>query len=132
MLDGFKKFIMRGNAVDLAVGVVIGAAFGTVVTSLVQDIITPIIAAIFKQPDFSGWVVTVNGSALTYGNFLNAVFSFVIVAVAIYFIVVIPMNKVMSRMKKQEDPTTKSCDECLSEIPIAAKRCAQCTTPLNL
>lgn len=97
MLSGFKTFIMRGNVVDLAVGVVIGAAFGDVVTSLVKDIITPIIAAIFKQPDFSTMAITVNGSSIMYGNFLNAAISFLIVALAIYFFVVTPINKLMIR-----------------------------------
>lgn len=131
MLDGFKKFIMRGNAVDLAVGVVIGAAFGAVVTSLVTDIITPLISAIVKQPDFSTWDVVVNGSSITYGNFLNAVIGFIIVAAAIYFGAVMPMNKIMARMRKGEEPTTKACTECLSDMPLEAKRCANCTYPVS-
>ena len=101
MLSGFKTFIMRGNVVDLAVGVVIGAAFGDVVTSLVKDIITPIIAAIFKQPDFSTMAITVNGSSIMYGNFLNSAISFLLVALAIYFFVVVPINKLMIRAGKQ-------------------------------
>lgn len=101
MLSGFKTFIMRGNVVDLAIGVVIGAAFGNVVNSLVKDIITPIIAAIFKQPDFSGMAITINGSAIMYGNFLNAVISFLIMAFAIYFFVVNPLNKLMEKMGKE-------------------------------
>lgn len=97
MLSGFKTFIMRGNVVDLAVGVVIGAAFGDVVTSLVKDIITPIIAAIFRQPDFSRLAITVNGSQIMYGSFLNSIISFLIVAFAIYFFVVVPLNKLFKR-----------------------------------
>lgn len=97
MLNGFKEFIMRGNVVDLAVGVVIGAAFGDVVNSLVKDLLTPIIAAIFKQPDFSTMAITINGSQIMYGNFLNAIISFLIVALAIYFFVVMPLNKMMSK-----------------------------------
>lgn len=101
MLNGFKTFVMRGNVVDLAVGVVIGAAFGDVVTSLVKDVITPIIAAIFKQPDFSSMAITINGSSIMYGNFLNAAISFLIIALAIYFLVVTPINKLMARVGKQ-------------------------------
>ena len=97
MLSGFKTFIMRGNVVDLAIGVVIGAAFSGVVNSLVKDVITPIIAAIFKQPDFSSIAVTVNGSAIMLGSFLNSLLSFVIVAAAIYYLVVLPLNKLMAR-----------------------------------
>ena len=130
MLSGFKQFLMRGNVVDLAVGVVIGAAFGTVVTTLVQNIITPIISAIAKLPDFSKLVITVNGSAIGYGIFLNAVITFVIIAAAIYFIVVIPMTKLMARVTKPQAPTTKSCEECLSEVPIEARRCKHCAQPI--
>lgn len=100
MLSGFKTFIMRGNVVDLAIGVVIGAAFGGVVTSLVEDVITPIIAAIFKQPDFSTIAITINGSSIMLGNFINSLLSFVIVAAAIYYLVVVPLNKMMTRMGK--------------------------------
>ncbi len=101
MLSGFKTFIMRGNVVDLAIGVVIGAAFGNVVNSLVKDIITPIIAAIFKQPDFSSMAITINGSAIMYGNFLNAALSFLIMALAIYYLVVHPINRLMVRAGKE-------------------------------
>ena len=101
MLQGFKTFIMRGNVVDLAVGVVIGAAFSGVVTSLVADVITPIIAAIFKQPDFSSIAITINGSAIMVGNFMNSLLSFVIVAAAIYYLVVLPLNKLMTRVGKE-------------------------------
>ena len=101
MLQGFKTFIMRGTVVDLAVGVVIGAAFSGVVTSLVKDVITPIIAAIFKQPDFSSIAITINGSAIMVGNFMNSLLSFVIVAAAIYYLVVLPLNKLMTRVGKE-------------------------------
>lgn len=128
MLKGFKDFIMRGNVVDLAVGVVIGGAFGTVVTALVKDILTPFIAAIAKTPDFSGLTFSIRGANFMYGEFLNALIAFLLVAAAIYFFVIVPMNK-LSGMKKKapEAPTTKTCKECLSEIPIGAKRCAHCT-----
>lgn len=131
MLSGFKQFLMRGNVVDLAVGVVIGAAFGAVVTSLVADIITPIISAIAKLPDFSKMAVTVNGSAIGYGSFLNALITFLIVAAAIYFIVVVPMGKLMAKVSKTHEPTTKACEECLSEVPYAARRCKHCGQPIS-
>lgn len=133
MIAGFRDFILRGNVVDLAVGVVIGGAFGTLVSSMVRDILTPFIAAIAKQPDFSALTFTVNGSKFMYGEFLNAVISFLIVAAAIYFFVVLPMNKVLARIKKPEQsaaPTTKNCPECMSNIPLAAKRCAHCTSQI--
>lgn len=98
MLEGFKNFIMRGNVVDLAIGVVMGVAFGTVVNSLVKDILTPLIAAMFKQPDFSSLAFNVNGSKIMYGNFINAILSFLIIAIAIYFFVVLPINKFMSKI----------------------------------
>ena len=130
ILHGFKDFILRGNVVDLAVGVVIGAAFGTLVNSLVKDLLTPFIAAIVKAPDFSALSFTLNGSVFMYGNFLNALISFLIVATAIYFFVVLPLNKFLAKTKKSEvvkEPETKRCPECLSEIPQAAVRCAHCT-----
>jgi large conductance mechanosensitive channel len=130
MLNGFKQFIMRGNVVDLAVGVVIGAAFGAVVTSLVENVITPIISAIAKLPDFSKMVITINGSDIGYGSFLNAIITFLIVAAAIYFIVVVPMGKLMAKVGKTQEPTTKSCEECCSEVPIAARRCKHCGQPV--
>jgi len=130
MLKGFKQFILRGNVVDLSVGVVIGAAFSAVVTSLVANILTPIIGAIVKAPDFSNLMFTINGSKFMYGNFLNALISFIIVAATIYFFVVTPINTLIARSKKEAplDPTTKKCPECLSEIPLEAKRCAHCTS----
>jgi large conductance mechanosensitive channel len=134
MLKGFRDFIMRGNVVDLAVGVVIGAAFGSVVNALVKDIITPIIAAMFKAPDFSGLLFTINGSKFMYGEFINTVVSFLIVAAAIYLFVVLPMSKLTERMNRNKPtvaPTTKKCSECLSEIPVDARRCAHCTSVIN-
>jgi large conductance mechanosensitive channel len=129
MLQGFKKFLFRGNVVDLAVAVVIGAAFGAVVTSLVANILTPIIAAIAGKPDFSDLSVTINNSKIMYGSFLNALISFLLIAAAVYFFVVAPVNAYVERRRRGEappDPTTKKCPECLSEIPIAARRCAFC------
>lgn len=133
MLKGFRSFILRGNVVDLAIGVVIGAAFGAVVTALVKDLITPIIAAIGGKPDFSGLYFTVNNSKFLYGDFINAVISFLIIAAAIYFLVVVPVNRLMARFKPTaEAPTpTKDCPYCLSSIPAAATRCAFCTADLG-
>jgi large conductance mechanosensitive channel len=134
-MNGFKRFLMRGNVVDLAVAVVIGAAFGAVVTAFVKDLITPLIAAVAGKPDFSALALTINGSRFPVGDFLNALVSFLMVATAIYFFVVAPMNALAERRKRGEapaDPTTKRCPECLSEIPIGARRCAHCTSALPL
>jgi len=132
MLQGFKQFILKGNVVDLAVGVVVGVAFNSVVTALVKDIITPIIGAIGGQPDFSVINFTINNSRFLVGDFINAIFSFLIIATVIYFLVVLPMNKLNALTNKQKpvDPTTKKCPECLSIIPLNAKRCAFCTSNL--
>ncbi len=134
MLKGFKTFLLRGNVVDLAVAVVIGAAFGAVVAALVKDLLTPLIAAMVGQPDFSAIVFTVNGSQFLIGDFINAVLAFVLVAAAIYFFVVMPINMIDERRRRGEappDPTTKKCPECLSEVPVAALRCAFCAQPLH-
>ncbi len=131
MLKEFKKFIMKGNVVDLAVGVIIGVAFGAVVTALVEDLITPLIAAIGGEPDFSSLSFTINGSKLKYGEFLNALISFLTVAVVVFFLIVQPLNRLQARAAKRnepEDPADKKCSECLSEIPLAAKRCKFCTS----
>jgi large conductance mechanosensitive channel len=135
MLSGFKQFLLRGNVVDLAVAVVIGGAFGAVVAALVKDLLTPLIAAVVGQPDFSAIEFTVNGSKFLIGDFINSVVSFLLVATAIYFFVVAPMNMVIARrrsMAPPPDPTTKKCAECLSEVPIAARRCAFCAQPLEV
>jgi len=134
MLKGFKQFILRGNVLDLAVAVVIGGAFGAVVTALVKDLITPLIAALVGKPDFSAITATVNGSQFAIGDFINAVVSFLLIAAAIYFFVVAPVNALTARMRRGEaapDPTTKKCPECLSEVPIAARRCAFCASALT-
>lgn len=128
--NGFKQFLLRGNVVDLSVGVVIGASFGTVVSAMVKDLLTPLIAALFTAPDFSSLVFTLNGSKFMYGDFINSVISFVIVAFAVYFFVVTPMTALINSSKKAPpvDPTTKRCPDCKSEIAIDAKRCAFCTS----
>jgi large conductance mechanosensitive channel len=133
MLRGFKEFVLRGNVLDLAVAVVIGGAFGAVVTALVKDLLTPLIGAIVGQPDFSALTVTVNESTFLIGDFLNAVISFLLIAAAVYLFVVAPVNALVARRRRGEppaDPTTKKCEECLSEVPIAARRCAFCTSSL--
>jgi large conductance mechanosensitive channel len=132
-MRGFKQFILRGNAVDLAVGVVIGAAFGGLVNALVKDLITPLIAAVVGKPDFSAIAIELNASKFLVGDFINALVSFVLIAAAVYFLVVLPMNKLVARMRRggaPADPTSKECPECLSIIPIAAKRCPFCTSKL--
>jgi len=133
-MKGFKQFLLRGNVLDLAVAVVIGAAFGAVVTALVKDLLTPLIAAIVGKPDFSAIVFEVNGSKFLLGDFINALLSFLLVGAAVYFFVVLPVNSIMERRRRGEappDPTTKKCPECLSEVPIAARRCAFCTSVLD-
>ena len=134
MLDGFKKFILRGNVVDLAVGVVIGAAFGGVVTAFTKDLLTPLIAALVGKPDFSSVGFKIGETAFPVGDFINAVVSFVLVAGAVYFFVVLPLNALMARINpaKEAAPTTKPCPECLSDIPIEAKRCAHCSQPVSV
>lgn len=133
MMKGFRQFILRGNVVDLAVGVVMGAAFGTVITSIVKDLLTPVIAAIVGKPDFSALAIEVHGSKLMIGNFFNALISFLLIAAAVYYFIVVPVNAFISRARKEPppDPTTKKCPECLSEIPIDARRCAHCTSILT-
>jgi large conductance mechanosensitive channel len=133
MLSGFKKFILRGNVVDMAVGVVIGAAFGGVVAALTKDLLTPFIAALVGKPDFSNISFSLRGTPFPVGEFINACVSFFLIAAAVYFFVVIPVNALVARMHRSDkpaDPTTKKCPECLSEIPLDARRCMYCTQPV--
>jgi large conductance mechanosensitive channel len=133
MFSGFKQFVLRGNVVDLAVGVVIGAAFGTVVTALVKDLINPLIALVVGKPDFTGYSFTIRGTLFPVGDFFTAVVSFLIVAAAIYYLIVTPINALIARSRRATvppDPTTKKCPECLSEIPIDARRCSHCSQPV--
>lgn len=133
-MNGFKQFMLRGNVLDLAVAVVMGAAFTAVVTAFVKDLLTPLIAAVAGSSDFSAITVTVNGSPLLVGDFLNALIAFLMVGVAVYFFVVLPVNALTARLRRGEaplDPTTKKCPECLSEVAIAARRCAFCTSALQ-
>jgi large conductance mechanosensitive channel len=129
LLSDFKKFLFRGNVVDLAVAVVIGTAFAAVVKALVADLLTPVIALVFGEPDFGALSFTINSSHFAYGDFLNALFTFVSVAAAVFFFVVTPVNQLMAR-RAQEDPDTKECPECTTAIPVAARRCPQCTAQL--
>jgi large conductance mechanosensitive channel len=130
-LTGFKDFIGRGNVVELAVAVVIGTAFGAVVTAFVSGLLTPLVAAIVGEPDFGDLTFTVNESTFAYGAFINAVISFLMIAAAVYFVVVLPMNRLQERRRRGQDPETKECPECLSDIPAKARRCAFCTTELR-
>jgi large conductance mechanosensitive channel len=132
MLKGFRDFILRGNVVDLAVAVVIGAAFTGIVNSLVSDLITPLIAAIVQKPDFSYLVLDIHGGKIKYGNFLNALIQFLLIASAVYFLVVLPVGKLLDRFKPvpPAPPAMRPCPECLSDIPVAAKRCSHCAQPV--
>jgi len=133
MLKGFRQFLLRGNVVDLAVGVVIGAAFGALVTAFVKDLLTPLIAAVAGKPDFSALSFTVNGAKFAYGDFLNMVISFLLISAAVYFCVIVPVNRLVSRAHREPpaDPATKKCPECLMEIPIDARRCGHCASELT-
>lgn len=133
MAGGLKQFLLRGNVVDLAVGVVVGAAFGTVVTEFTKDLLTPLIAAVVGKPDFSAIQFEIHGSKFPVGNFINAAVSFLLIGTAVYYLVVVPVNALIARTHKEPvppDPTTQKCPECLSEIPIGAKRCAHCTSQI--
>jgi len=132
MLDGFKKFILRGNVVDMAVGVVIGAAFASVVTGLTKAFLNPLIKLVAGGEKFSNLQFTIRETVFPIDDFINACISFLLIAAAVYFLVVLPVNALIARMHKSDkpaDPTTKKCSECLSEIPIDARRCAHCAQP---
>jgi len=134
MLKEFKKFIMRGNVVDLAVAVAVGAAFTSVVQGIVKDLITPLISAIGGQHDFSELTFTINGSTFLYGDVINLIISFLVIAAVVFFLVVQPINKLQSlanRNKTAEEPTERKCPECLSDIPKAASRCKFCTAKIS-
>jgi large conductance mechanosensitive channel len=133
MLKGFRDFILRGNVIDLAVAVVIGAAFGSVVSALVKDLVTPLIAAVAGEPSFGDLSFTINGAKFLYGDFLNALISFLTISAVVYFLVVQPMNLLAARLKpgRPVDAPTRPCPECLSDIPKAARRCAFCTSEVG-
>ncbi|RGA02133.1 large conductance mechanosensitive channel protein MscL [Microbispora triticiradicis] len=132
-MSGFKKFLMRGNLVELAVAVVVGATFSVLIQALVKDLITPLIAAITggKEPDFSGYTFTVNGAEFKYGDFINSLLSFLIVAAVVYWLVVLPMTRFLALFETKKEATEKQCPECLSDIPLDARRCAFCTVELS-
>lgn len=132
MLKGFRDFILRGNVMDLAVAVVIGAAFTAIVNALVTDIVNPLIAAIVHKPDFSALIFDLHGGKIKYGDFLNAIISFVLIAAVVYFVFVLPVNALLKKFHpaKASPPTTRPCPECLSDIPLAAKRCSHCGEPV--
>lgn len=133
MFKGFKQFILRGNVVDLGVGIVFGASFNAVVFALVKDLITPLIAGVVNQQDFAKLALTLHGSQLLYGDFLNSIISFIIVVITVYFFVVVPLNAISARFHQgpPAETTTKKCSECLSDIPKEAKRCAYCTSTVG-
>ncbi len=127
VLKGFRSFIARGNVIDLAVAVVIGTAFTALVTATVADLITPLIAAIAGKHDFSRLTFTLHNSTFSYGSFINALLSFLIVAAVVYYLIVLPMTKYTARRSRNRAPTERDCPECLSSIPVAASRCKYCT-----
>jgi large conductance mechanosensitive channel len=126
-VKGFREFITRGNLLELAVAVIIGTAFTAVVTAIVKDLITPLIGAIWKQPNFSNLTFTVHGSKFLYGDFINALIAFVIIAAVVYFLIVLPMAKLIVRLERNKEATERDCPECLSSIPLSATRCKYCT-----
>ena len=128
MLKEFKDFLLKGNLLEIAVGLVLALAFTALVTSLVEDLVTPLIAAVFGEPDFSGLTFEINGSTFRYGEFLNAVISFVLIGAVLFFLVVKPVNTVLARRRGTEEAASRPCPECLSEIPAEAQRCAFCTS----
>ena len=128
MLQGFRNFVLRGNVVDLAIAVVIGTAFGAVVAAIVKDLLTPLIAAIAGKPDFSTLSFTINNSTFHYGDVINAIISFLAIAAVVYYVVVVPMNRLAARRAQPTEVTTRECPECLSTIPKAAHRCSFCTS----
>ena len=132
MVQDFKKFLLRGNVVDLAVGVVMGVAFGAVITGLVKDLLMPVVAALVGKPDFSALSFTLHGSKFAYGDFLNALVAFLMIGAAVYFFIVLPINTLVARSRRDPppDPTIRKCPECLSSIPVGARRCAFCTATL--
>jgi large conductance mechanosensitive channel len=130
MIKGFRDFILRGNVMDLAVAVIIGAAFGAITKSLVEDVITPLIAAVVGKPDFSALAFHIGNTPIFYGKFITAAINFIIIAFVIYFFLVLPVQKLLARIKGPEATTTKPCGQCLSDIPLAATRCKFCGQPV--
>jgi large conductance mechanosensitive channel len=131
MLDGFKKFLLRGNVVDMAVGVVVGVAFNGVVNALVKDLITPLIAAAGRKPDFSAVNFQLHGATFMLGDFFNALLSFLMIAAVVYYLVVMPVNRLVAHFTPAPVVSTKACSQCAKEIPLAAHRCPYCTSTLG-
>ena len=127
-MSGFRKFLFRGNLIELAVAVVIGVAFNAVIQALIKDLITPLVAAIFGKPDFSNLTFTINKSHFAYGSFINALLSFVIIAAVVYYLLVAPAARLVLRLERQKETTERQCPECLSQIPVDARRCMYCTS----
>ena len=129
MIKGFREFVLRGNVIDLAVAVIVGTAFTAIVTSFVTNLVNPFIAAIVGKPDFSALTFSVNGGIIKYGEFLNSIIAFLLLAGVVYFLLVVPVNLLMEKYKKPVVPeiTTKACPQCLSDVPLAATRCKFCT-----
>ncbi len=130
-MQGFKKFLLRGNLVELAVAVVLGVAFSAIVTALVKDLITPLLAAIGGKPNFSGLYFTVHNSRFAYGDFINALLAFLVIAAVVYFLVLVPVNRLLEFTERNQESTERECPECLSDVPRAAARCRFCTAPLT-
>ncbi len=132
LANDFKAFLMRGNVVDLAVAVVLGVPFGAVVTSLVEDLLTPVIALIVGEPDFSGLTFEISDTVFRYGSFINSLISFITIAAAIFFFVVVPYNALLARMRQEPapDPTLKKCTFCMNDVNVEATRCPYCTSEL--
>ena len=133
IFNDFKQFLLRGNVVDTAVALVMALAVFAVVTALIKDLITPIIAAMAGKPDFSALTFEINKSAFMYGDFINALITFFLTAAAMFFFIVVPMNALIARSRKEPpaDPTTRKCPECMSEIPVDARRCAFCASEVR-
>jgi large conductance mechanosensitive channel len=130
-MGGFKQFLLRGNVVDMAVGVVMGVAFNNVITALVKDLITPLIAAIGGNPDFSALMFHLNGSKFMIGDFINVLIAFIILAAVVYYLIVLPVNTLVARSTTAAAPSTKLCPQCTRDIPIKAVRCPYCTSTLT-
>jgi large conductance mechanosensitive channel len=130
-MSGFRKFLLRGNLIDLAVAVVIGIAFNAVIQALIKDLITPLIAAVGGKPNFAALFFTVNSSRFLYGSFVNAALSFVIISAVIYYLVVAPAGRMIAISQRNKEATERECPECLSQIPAAARKCSFCTSEVQ-
>jgi large conductance mechanosensitive channel len=130
-MGGFRQFMFRGNLVELAVAVVIGVAFNAMVQSLVRNLITPLFAAVGGRPDFSKMSFTVHGSTFGYGSFINTVVSFVFIGAVVYYVFLVPAERIASLAERRHKATERQCPQCLSDIPVAARRCKFCTAEVG-